>query len=295
MKRIFFIIIALMATLTISAQTIKVYKYNADGSLKSTPVYTSSEKVKVVFDNSSSNYGDNVEGSMTIEGQIYTRTVGGTIGTPVDLGLPSGTLWADHNLGANVPSDYGAWITWGELGALEEGYINGVKIKDNKSCYKFINDKYCQTSNMEGYLNSYYNESDMKLREQDDAATFNWGENWKIPTVAQCAELCNTKFTTCTWYPKGNTEFNGIEGIKIQSLMSGYTDRYIFIPAAGSRNDFEICELGEYVYFWTNATNYPNRVSPNAAYVYAKDNGYIGLSFGALRCAGMSIRPVFVK
>ena len=34
--------------------------------------------------------------------------------TWVDLGLPSGTLWADRNVGANAVTDFGDYFAWGE-------------------------------------------------------------------------------------------------------------------------------------------------------------------------------------
>lgn len=36
----------------------------------------------------------------------------------IDLGLPSGALWADRNVGATSPEDFGSYFQWGEL----EGY-----------------------------------------------------------------------------------------------------------------------------------------------------------------------------
>ena len=88
MKRIYFTLIALMATLVVSAQTIEVYEYNTDGSLKSVPAYTSTKKVKVIFKEIVHEY--------------------------VDLGLPSGTLWATCNVGADKPEDFGDYFAWGE-------------------------------------------------------------------------------------------------------------------------------------------------------------------------------------
>ena len=37
----------------------------------------------------------------------------------VDLGLPSGTLWATCNVGADSPEDYGDYFAWGETESKE--------------------------------------------------------------------------------------------------------------------------------------------------------------------------------
>ena len=47
----------------------------------------------------------------------------------VDLGLPSGTLWATCNVGAEKPEDYGDYFAWGETTA--------------KSTYNWNTYKYC--------------------------------------------------------------------------------------------------------------------------------------------------------
>jgi len=33
----------------------------------------------------------------------------------IDLGLPSGTLWADRNLRATNPTNYGLYYSWGDI------------------------------------------------------------------------------------------------------------------------------------------------------------------------------------
>lgn len=47
----------------------------------------------------------------------YVANVGNitTVGQAVDLGLPSGTKWADKNVGASSPSDNGILFVWGDV------------------------------------------------------------------------------------------------------------------------------------------------------------------------------------
>ena len=137
-------------------------------------------------------------------------------GIAVDLGLPSGTLWADRNIGADTQEGYGDYFAWGET--------------TPKSVYNWSTYKYCKGSY--DTLTKYNNDSrdgtvDNKtvLEASDDAATANWGAAWRMPTHAEQVEL-NEK---CTWIW---TTSNGVNGYKVV----GPNGNSIFLPAAGYRN-----------------------------------------------------------
>lgn len=91
----------------------------------------------------------------------------------VDLGLPSGTLWATVNIGASTPSENGNFYAWGET---------EPKSNYSLSTYKWGNDETNYTK---------YNDTDGKtqLDLEDDAAHVNWGGDWHIPTYEQIMEL----------------------------------------------------------------------------------------------------------
>ena len=55
----------------------------------------------------------------------------------VDLGLPSGTLWATCNIGASKPEDFGNYFAWGET----TGYDEGKREFDDEH-YKFLKKKW---------------------------------------------------------------------------------------------------------------------------------------------------------
>ena len=112
----------------------------------------------------------------------------------VDLGLPSGTLWAKWNVGATSETEYGNYYQYGK-GA----------------------DTYQVTSGQ-----SDYEGTESPLALSADTAAQVWGGNWHMPTSAQCAEL--TANTTYEW-----TTINGINGGK----FTAQNGNYIFIPAAG--------------------------------------------------------------
>ena len=163
----------------------------------------------------------------------------------VDLGLPSGTLWATCNIGADSPEDYGDYFAWGET----SGY-NGGKTTFDWSTYKYCNGsstsitKYCCNSSI--YNGFTFTDTLTELEPEDDAATANWGSEWCIPTKEQFDELINSSYTTTMW-----TIQNEVSGRLITSKIPGYTENSIFLPAAGSRSNTSINYLGSSGFYWS--------------------------------------------
>ena len=98
----------------------------------------------------------------------------------VDLDLPSGTLWATCNVGAEKPEEYGDYFAWGET-KTKENYDWSTYKWCNGSEYELT--KYC----VSGRYGTVDNKTE--LLPEDDAATANWGSNWCMPTVEQIEEL----------------------------------------------------------------------------------------------------------
>ena len=136
----------------------------------------------------------------------------------VDLGLPSGTLWATCNLGANVPEDFGDYIAWGETEPKE--------IYDWK-CYRygrFFQDryelnKYCTDSlyGLDGFVDGR-----VLLEPNDDVVQVCWGEGWRMPAVEEWEELLLN--TTGTW-----TVQNDVNGW----LFTASNGNSLFLPGGG--------------------------------------------------------------
>ena len=144
----------------------------------------------------------------------------------VDLGLPSGTLWATCNIGADAPEEYGDYFAWGETEPKE------VYSGDN---YKWSSDY------------SKYNDTDNKteLELEDDVAYNNLGALWRIPSDEQFNELVDY----CTWRW---TQKNSVNGY----LVTGPNRKTIFLPAAGVYFDGLLYSSGSHGYYWTR-TRYP--------------------------------------
>ena len=190
----------------------------------------------------------------------------------VDLGLPSGTLWATCNVGATTPEGYGDYFAWGE-----------TQPKDYYawSTYKYCNGNYVQLTKY--CSNSYYGYNGFTdnltvLQPSDDAATANWGNDWRMPTLEEWQELLSN--TTVTW-----TTQNGVNG----RLFTASSGQSLFLPAAGCRDLSSLHLAGSYGYYWSSSlyTDYPN----DAWYFYFDSGNYsMGNYLG--RYYGQSVRAV---
>ena len=142
----------------------------------------------------------------------------------VDLGLPSGTLWATRNVGASAPEDYGDYFAWGETEPKDYYYYNWSHYKWCNGSSIYLT-KYCTDSN-HGYNGFVDNKTELDL--EDDAAYVNWGASWRMPTNEQLQELINMYICFRMW-----TTQNGVGGY----LITGPNGNTLFLPAAGYFTD----------------------------------------------------------
>ncbi|MBO5768577.1 MAG: InlB B-repeat-containing protein, partial [Bacteroidales bacterium] len=156
--------------------------------------------------------------------------------TWVDLGLPSGIKWATCNIGATTPEDYGDYFAWGETESKSD--YSWSSYKHGSSSISLT--KYCTNSSC-GYNGFTDNKTTLELA--DDAASANWGGNWRMPTKAEQDELRNN----CTWTW---TTQNGIKGYKVTSKSNGNS---IFLPAAGYRYGTSIYIVGSRGDYWLSS------------------------------------------
>ena len=193
----------------------------------------------------------------------------------VDLGLPSGLLWATCNVGATTPEGYGDYFAWGETTSkgtyTYETYIYAEGTSwDNPQLTK-----YCSEPSVGS--NGYTDEL-TTLEACDDAATVNWGEGWRMPTINELNELYNN--CTREW-----TVQNGINGEK----FTGSNGKSIFLPAAGGRYDSELDYVGSDSYYWSSSLFYG---SSNYAWVLFFHLSDLCDTRGNYRCNGYSVRAV---
>ena len=163
----------------------------------------------------------------------------------IDLSLPSGTLWATCNIGADTPEGFGNYYAWGETEPKDlydwKSYRYGNLVN---GCFAMT--KYCTDSlwGLNGFVDSL-----TILEPVDDVATVSWGTDWRMPTKEEWEELYRE--TTCIW-----TTQNGVDG----RLFTGCNGNSIFLPATGFRLDGELIgpSLGIY---WSSSLHagFPER------------------------------------
>ena len=191
----------------------------------------------------------------------------------VDLGLPSGNLWAECNLGASSPEAYGDYYAWGEVKPKQE------YTKSNHKWYK-------EGAPSQGFTKYNNEDGKLTLEDEDDAVIQNLGNGWRTPTLADFRELTNQKYTTIE-----KTTLNGVAGYQITSKKNG---KSIFIPCAGFKNSEKpqtraISDDEEVAVCMTNLRRIDNMVYN--AWTFAFQNDRIG-RYGKRRPDGISIRPV---
>lgn len=177
----------------------------------------------------------------------------------VDLGLPSGTLWATTNVGASSPTESGDKFAWGETTPKTDyswdTYIYGTGLS---TFTKYVTSTpfTMYNSNVDGKTT---------LEASDDAASVNWGSDWRMPTLTELKELVNNCDTEMT-------SIDDVSGMKF--INKNDKTIYIFLPY----NDY-----------WSSSldSDFPNR-----AHCFEISFGWTNTSFGEDRCNGLYIRPV---
>ena len=188
-----------------------------------------------------------------------------TEGEYVDLGLPSGTLWASCNVGADSPEEAGGYYAWGETDEKEDYSWDTYNWGTGTSFTKYCTD-------------SSYGTVDGKttLEPEDDVAYMVLGSEWRMPTQTEVQELQEY----CTWTLG---EYKGCAGY----LIEGSNGNCIFLPFAGAIYDNERHYESE-GYYWTATL----RETTSGIFNYFNTNSkYYNL--GYQRYYGMTVRPIY--
>lgn len=163
----------------------------------------------------------------------------------IDLGLPSGTKWANMNVGASEEGLYGLYFAWGET----KGYYGVDMTPDLADGRQFKWDFYKWGNGPKAFVTKYctvpkYGNVDNKkvLDKEDDAAVVNWGGSWRMPTLEEANELLEN--TTWTAEKSG-----GQAGFRLVSKINGNS---IFLPAGGMRNYGQHQMYTVFGRFWTS-------------------------------------------
>ena len=202
----------------------------------------------------------------------------------VDLGLS--VKWAAWNLGATKPEEYGGYYQWA---GLEDVTSTGIYLESNcpyhtGSSYSTGWTKYIPSDKSSYWSGSGIPDNKTVLDLFDDVVHVTLGGSWRMPTDAEWTELINN----CTWTWTSDYNGTGIAGRIVTSKKSGYTDKSIFLPAAGCRYGVSLTDAGSLGNYWSSSLNTEN---PYSAYRLIFSSGYVGPSIDH-RYGGRSVRPV---
>ena len=145
----------------------------------------------------------------------------------VDLALPSGLLWCEHNIGATTPYEHGLYFSWGNVDGHAEG-----------SGYDFSDAVYAQTPGAALTGN-------IAVGNTYDAARHNMGAPCRLPTMGEFQELVNN--CTSEW-----TDEDGVTGRRFTSNINGNS---IFFPASGRYSGTTLSSRGSNGVYWSSTYN----------------------------------------
>ncbi len=151
----------------------------------------------------------------------------------VDLGLPSGLLWATCNVGAKIPEHYGSYFAWGECATKR--YYDWENYSYGNSSSTLT--KYCTKSD---YGKLFFSDNISTLQKKDDAARQLWGASWRIPTFEEINELLDY----CDWKA---WRINNVAGV----LVTGPNGNSIFLPHAGYHWGTSTLYEGKNGFYWS--------------------------------------------
>ena len=179
----------------------------------------------------------------------------------VDLGLPSGLLWATCNVGAKEPWENGLYFSWGNVDGHAKDSVCG-----------FSETEYASTPG------ASLTDS-IPVDAGYNAARANFGGSWRMPTTDEFAELCKKRYTTNEWVTQ-----NGVNGRRITSKINGNS---VFFPASGYCDGTSLDDEGASGYCWTSSF-----YSQTCAYLSSFDCDYIYPQNYCNRKYGFPVRAV---
>lgn len=168
----------------------------------------------------------------------------------VDLGLPSGTLWADRNVDATAPEEDGSYFSWGNITGHKS--TNGSTFDDSYDWGSKNNGPYASTPGASIQFTSQHKNADYATNSGYDAAHENLGGSWRMPTENEFQELYNN--TDNEW-----TSINGVYGRKFMKKSDHSV--YVFFPAAGRGYRTSLDSRGFDGSYWSSS-------------LYSADRGY---------------------
>jgi len=158
----------------------------------------------------------------------------------------NGPYWAECNVGATKPEEYGHYFRWGETKGYKRNESNNgwVSVKDGSS-FSFSYENCPTFQDISDLQRAGYIGSTCNLIASHDAATTHLGMPWRMPTDAEFSALINNCTIT-------RTVRNGVSGWLVTG-KGRYASKSIFLPAAGYGSGSSLCDEGSRG-FWRSST-----------------------------------------
>ena len=192
-----------------------------------------------------------------------------------------GPYWADTNIGAENPEDYGYYFWWGDTVGYKRKNNKWVATDSSSSNFSFSTgntptyDKSTATLKSEGWITA-----EEVLAPEHDAAHVHWGGAWRMPTEQELSDL-NSK---CDWTW---TTVNGVKGYVVKG-KGVYASASIFLPCAGLGGGTSLNYAGSYGNYWSSVPDSDN--DKLSCYLYFNSGGHYTNYY--YRYYGRSVRPV---
>ncbi len=192
-----------------------------------------------------------------------------------------GPCWADRNIGAENPWDFGYYFWWGDTVGYEwkngkwvasdgSNTIHSFDKKNTPTC-----DRGCFTLQNDGWITA-----DGVLAPNHDAAQKHWGGGWRMPTEDEFKDLiCKCDWTWATT--------NGVNGYTVRG-RGNYESKSIFLPCAGYGNGTSLHYAGSEGYYWSSVPYSGFYYTAEFLYFYCGSHS----TRGNYRNPGHSVRPV---
>ena len=191
-----------------------------------------------------------------------------------------GPYWAETNIGAEKPEDYGYYFWWGDTKGYKregnawvasDGSQSGFSFdKDTTSTY----DKSIDALRSDGWITA-----EGVLAPEHDAAHVQWGGEWRMPTRQELYDLSSK--CDCKWTTK-----NKVYGYEVRG-WGAYASECIFLPCAGRGRGTSLYGSGSRGYYWSSV---PLSGSYDAWYLAFNSGDHYTSNF--YRYYGFSVRPV---
>src|SRR5574344_81249 len=186
----------------------------------------------------------------------------------IDLGLPSGIMWATCNIGASKPEEFGDYYAWGET-TTKSNYSDSTSLWWGEGLAS-LKDK--------GVIR-YYKSYDGTLTSEYDAACKKWGGKWRMPNLFEYLELVD--HCKMTW-----ATVNGVVGC----ILKGPNGNSIFFPSAGERIGSSLSDADSRGGYWCSTAS--ESIVQNFNF-RNWDNSFYYSFVGEYMYYGLCIRPIF--